>query len=148
MDGFPGFYRGPCASCVPSHLHCSGSSLFWLLVSLGLVGSGVLPATHVGTRPGTALISFCTVRLQTLCAAYSLAALYLSATSGPDLGELPNFWGSMVSHHAPIPKNGSGNQQQLALFSRPNLFLNLCTFPFVLSLSLLPHLLYTPLFVS
>ena len=28
------------------------------------------------------------------------------------LGELPSFWGSMVSLHAPNPRKGSGNQQQ------------------------------------
>ena len=28
------------------------------------------------------------------------------------LGELLRFWGSMVSRHAPIPRKGSGNQQQ------------------------------------
>ena len=33
-------------------------------------------------------------------------------TSGPDPGELPGFWGSMVFRHAPIPRKGSGNQQQ------------------------------------
>ena len=48
----------------------------------------------------------------TLCAAHSLATLCLSTTSGPDLGELPGFWGSMVSRHAPIPRKGSSNQQQ------------------------------------
>ena len=33
-------------------------------------------------------------------------------TSGPDPGELPGFWGSMVFRHAPIPRKGSGKQQQ------------------------------------
>ena len=35
--------------------------------------------------------------------------------SGPDPGELPGFWGSMVFRHAPIPRKGSGNQQQQIL---------------------------------
>ena len=64
------------------------------------------------TRPRTSLISFCTVHLRTLCAAHSLVTLCLSMTSGPDPGELPGFWGSMVFRHAPIPRKGSGNQQQ------------------------------------
>ena len=64
------------------------------------------------TRPRTSLISFCTVQLRTFCAAHSLATLCLFMTSGPDLGELPGFWGSMVFRHAPIPRKGSGNQQQ------------------------------------
>ena len=60
----------------------------------------------------TPLISFCTVQLRTLCAAHSLATLCLFTISGPDPGELPGFWDSMVSHHAPIPQKGSGKQQQ------------------------------------
>ena len=64
------------------------------------------------TRPRTPFISFCTVQLQTLYVAHSLATLCLCMTSGPDPGELPGFWGSMVFHHAPIPWKGSGKQQQ------------------------------------
>ena len=64
------------------------------------------------TRPRTLLISFCTVQLWTLCTAHSLANLCLFTTSGQDPGELPGFWGSMVFCHAPIPRKGSGNQQQ------------------------------------
>ena len=33
-------------------------------------------------------------------------------TSGPDPGEFPGFWGSIVFRHQPIPRKGSGNQQQ------------------------------------
>ena len=36
----------------------------------------------------------------------------LFTISGPGLGELPGFLGSMVSRHAPISRKGSGNQQQ------------------------------------
>ena len=64
------------------------------------------------TRPRTPLISFCTVQLRTLCAAHSLATVYLFTTSGPDPGELLGFWGSMVFRHAPILQTGSGKQQQ------------------------------------
>ena len=66
----------------------------------------------VGTRPRTSLISFCTVQLRTLYAAHSLATLCLSTTSGSDLGELPDFLGSLDFCHAPIPRKGSGKQQQ------------------------------------
>ena len=69
-------------------------------------------AAPVDTRSRISLISFCTVQLRTLCAAHSLATLCLCMTSGPDPGELPGFWGSMVFRHAPIPRKGSGNQQQ------------------------------------
>ena len=68
------------------------------------------------TRLRTPLISFCTVQLWTLCAAHSLATLYLCTTSGPDPGELPGFWGSTVFRHAPIPRKGPGKQQQHQIF--------------------------------
>ena len=40
------------------------------------------------------------------------APLTLWRLSGPDLGEFPGLWGSMVFRHASIPRKGSGNQQQ------------------------------------
>ena len=83
-----------------------------VLISLGSAESKILRAAPVDTRPRTPLISFCTVHLRTLCAAHSLATLCLSTTSGPDPGELPGFWGSMVFRHVPIPRKGSGKQQQ------------------------------------
>ena len=79
---------------------------------LGLAESRILPAAPVGTRPRTPLISFCTVQLRTLCAAHSLATFCLFTTSGPDLGELPGFWGSIVFRHALIPRKGSGNNNK------------------------------------
>ena len=97
------------ARCVLSRLRCNGHSL---LISLGLAESTILPAAPVDTRPRTFLISSCTVQLRTLCTACSLTNLCLSMTSGPDPGELPGFWGSMVFHHALIPRKGSGKQQE------------------------------------
>ena len=81
-------------------------------MSLGLPELRILPAAPVGTRPRTPLISLCTVQLRTLWAAHSLATPNLFTTSGPDPGELPGFLGSMVFRHAPIPRKGSGKQQQ------------------------------------
>ena len=86
------------------------TAFFYVLTSLELAESRTLPAAPVDTRPSTSLISFCTVQLRTLCAAHSLVTLCLCTTSGPDPGELPGFWGSMVFRHAPIPRKGSGNQ--------------------------------------
>ena len=83
-----------------------------VLISLGLAELKILPAAPVDTRPRTPPISFCTVQLQILCATHSLATLCLSTTSGPDPGELPGFWCSMVFRHAPIPRKGLGKQQQ------------------------------------
>ena len=82
------------------------------LISLGLAESRILHAAPADTRPSTSLISFCTVQLRTICAAHSLATFCLSTSFGQGPGELPGFWGSMVFPHAPIPRKGSGNQQQ------------------------------------
>ena len=80
------------------------TAFFWVLISLGLAESRILPAVRADTRPRTPLISFCTVQLRSVCAAHSLTTLYLFTTSGPGPGELPGFWGSMVFRHAPIPR--------------------------------------------
>ena len=88
------------------------TAFFWVLISLGLAESRILSAAPVDTRPGTPIISFCTVQLRALCAAHSLATLCLFTTSGPDPGEYHGYWGSMVFRHAPIPQKGSGKQQQ------------------------------------
>ena len=88
------------------------TAFFSVLISLGLAKSRILHAAPVNTRARTPLISFCTVQLRTLCAAHSLATLCLSTTPGPGPGELPGFWGSMVFRHTPIPRKGSGYQQQ------------------------------------
>ena len=86
------------------------------LISLGLAESRILPAVPVDTRPRTPLISFCTVQLRTLCAAHSLATLCLSTTSGPDPGELPGFWGSMVSRHARGRVNNNNKNKKFGPF--------------------------------
>ena len=92
-----------------------------VLIFLGLAESKILPAVPVNTRFRTHFISLCTIQLQTLCAAHSLATLCLSMTSGPDPEELPGFWGSMVFRHSPISRKGSGKQQQMifSIYSQP-----------------------------
>ena len=82
------------------------TAFFWVLISLGLAESRILPAAPVDTRFRTPLISFCTVHLRSVCVAHSLATLCLSTTSGPGPGELPGFWGSMVFRHAPTLGRG------------------------------------------
>ena len=88
------------------------TAFFSVLISLGLAESRILHAAPVDTRPRTPLISFCTVHLRTLYAAHSLATLCLSTTSGPEPGELPGFWGSMLFRQAPIPRKRRSKQQQ------------------------------------
>ena len=65
------------------------TAFFYILISLGLAESRILPAAPGDTRPRTSLISFCTVQLWTHCAAHSLATFCLFTTTGPDPGELP-----------------------------------------------------------
>ena len=83
------------------------TALFYVLISLASAESKILPAAPADTHPRTPLISFCTVQRRTLCAAHPLATVCLSTTSGPEPGELPDFWGSMAFCHAPIPRKGS-----------------------------------------
>ena len=86
------------ARCVLSRLRCNGHSL---LLSSYLSGIG---------RIENPSCSACGHSSQDT--SHSSATLCLSTTSGPDPEELPGFWGSMVFRHAPIPRKGSGNQQQ------------------------------------
>ena len=85
------------------------TAYFYVLISLGLKELRILPAALEDTHPRTPISSFCTVQLPILCATHSLATLCLSTTSGPGPGEFPGFWGSMVFHHALIPRKGSSS---------------------------------------
>ena len=101
------------ARCVLSRVRCNGHSLLLgsYVSRIGRI-ENILPKEPVYTRPRTSLISFFIVQLRTVCAAHSLATLYLFTTSGPDPGKLPGFWGSMVFRHASIPRKGSSKQKQ------------------------------------
>ena len=94
---------------VPSRLCCNGHSLLLSSYVFRIGRIEILHASPADTRPRTPLISFCTIQLRTLSTARSLAILCLSTTFGSGLGEMPSFWGSVVFHHAPIPRKGSGN---------------------------------------
>ena len=100
------------ARCVLSRLRCNGHSLL-LSSYLSRIGRIKNPSCSACGHPSheatTRLISFCTVQLRTLCVARSLAIFCLSTTSGPGPGKLPGFWYLMVFRHAPIPRKGSGN---------------------------------------
>ena len=104
-------HRFPRGICALSSVRCNGHSLLLSSISLGLAELRI-PAAPADARPKTPLISFCTVQLRTLCATYSLVTFCFFTTSGPDSGEFSGCWGSMVFHHAPIPRKRSGNEQQ------------------------------------
>ena len=78
-------------------------------ISLELAESKILLAGLADAHPRTPFISFCTVQLRTLCVALSLTIFSLSTISGLGLRELPGFWGLVVFRRQPIPRKGSGN---------------------------------------
>ena len=95
------------ARCVLSRLRCNGHSL--LLGSyFSRIGRIENPfCSACGTRPRTFLISFCTVQLQTLWR-LSVSVRPLVQTLGSCTASGAP-WSSVMS---PIPRKGSGNQQQ------------------------------------
>ena len=96
--------------CALFRLHCNGHSiLLGSYLSLGLAESRILRAAPGDTLLKTPLVSFSSVQLRTFCSGRSLATLCLSTTLGPGPGGFSGFWGSMVFRHTPIPRKGSGN---------------------------------------
>ena len=95
-------------SLLPS-LQRTQSSVKLFLIFLESAESKIHLAAPADARPKTPLISFCIVRLRTLCVTRCLGIFSLSTTFGPFPGKLPGFWGSMVFRHQPIPRKGSGN---------------------------------------
>ena len=93
--------------CVLFRLRCNGHSLLlgFYLSRIGRIENPLCSACGHLSEDTSHLILHCP-------ATGSLATLYLFTTSGPDVGELPGFWGFMVFRHAPIPRKGSGKQQQ------------------------------------
>ena len=95
------------ACCVLSCLRCNGQSLLLsaYLSGIGRIENPFCNACGHSSQDTSHLILHCP-------ATDSLTTLCLSTTSSPDPGWLPGFWGSMVSHHAHIPRKGSGKQPQ------------------------------------
>ena len=96
------------ARCVLSRLSCNGQSLLLgsYVSRIGRTENPSCSASGHSSQNTSHLVLHCS-------ATDSLATLFLFTTSGPDPGELLGFWGSMVFRHAPpIPRKGSGKQQQ------------------------------------
>ena len=91
------------ARCVLSRLRCNGHSLLLgsYLSRIGRIENPSCSACGHSSQDISHLILHCP-------ATDSLATLCLFTTSGPDPGELPGFWGSMVFRQAPIPSEGVG----------------------------------------
>ena len=101
------------ARCVLSRLRYNGHSLLLnsYLSRIGRIENPSCSACGHSSQDTSYLILHCPLR--TFCAAHSLATLCLSTTSALNPGELPGFWDSMVFRHAPIPRKGSGDQQDI-----------------------------------
>ena len=94
------------ARCVLSRLRCNEHSLLLgsYLSRIGIVENPSCSACGHSSQDTTHFILH--------CPATDSLRRSLSTTSGPGPGEFPDFWVSMVFRHAPIPRKGSGNQQQ------------------------------------
>ena len=107
------------ARCVLCRLRCNGHSLLLssYLSRIGRIENSYCSACGCLSQDlsfHSALSSYRLFAPLTLC---------LTTISGPGPGELPGFWGSMVFRHAPIPRKGSGNQQQQASWEDIRLYL-------------------------
>ena len=98
------------ARCVLSRLRCNGHSL---LSSSYLSRIGRMENLSRSTCGHSSLSNHSALSSYGLFAPDALWRLCLFMTSGPDLGELPSFWGSMVFRHSPISRKGSGNNNNL-----------------------------------
>ena len=97
---------------VLSLLHCNGHSLLLgsYLSRIGRIENPSCSACGHSSQDTSHLILHCPATDSLRCSLFGNSLSFHD--SGPDPGELPSFWGSMVSRHAPIPRKGSGNQQQ------------------------------------
>ena len=100
------------ARCVLSRLRCNGHSLLLgsYLSRIGRIKNPSCSACGHSSQDISHLILHCPATDSLRRSLFGTLCLFM--TSGPDPGELPGFWGSMVFHHAPIPRKGSGKQQQ------------------------------------
>ena len=92
------------ARCVLSRLRCNGHSLLLgsYVSRIGRIENPSCSACGHSSQDTSHLILHCP-------ATDSLRRLLF----GPEPGELPGFWGSMVFLHAPIPRKGLGKQHVL-----------------------------------
>ena len=101
------------ARCVLSRLRCNGHSLLLssYLSRIGRIENPSCSARGHSSQDTSHLILHCpaTDSLHRSLFGGSLSSLRPLVQA---LEKFPSFWGSMVFHHAPIPRKGSGKQQQ------------------------------------
>ena len=100
------------ARCVLSRLRCNGNSLPLgsYLSRIGRIENPSCSACGHSSPDTSHLILHCPATDSLRRSLFGDSCLF--TTSGPDPGELLDFWGSMVFRHVPIPRKGSGNHQQ------------------------------------
>ena len=93
------------ARCVLSHLRCNGHSLLLssYLFRFGRIENPSCSACGHSSQDTSHLILHCPAS-DSLRRSLFGDSLSLSTTSGPGLGELPGFWGSMVFHHPSLER--------------------------------------------
>ena len=92
---------------LPRHARCVLSRLRYNEHSLRL-GSYFSRIGRIENRSCSACGHFSSHSALSSCGLFAPLTLWrlsVSTTSGPDPGELPGFWGSMVFRHAPIPRS-------------------------------------------
>ena len=97
------------ACCVLSRLRCNGHSLLLgsYVYRIGRIENSSCSACGHSSQDTFHLILHCPAT-----DSFYRSLFGDSTSSGPGPGQLPGYLGSMVFRHAPIPRKGSGNQQQ------------------------------------
>ena len=100
------------ARCVLSRLRCNGHSLLLgsYLSRIGRIENPSCSACGHSSQDTSHLILHCPATDSLHRSLFGDSLSLYDLWSRP--WEFPGFWGSMVSRHAPIPRKGSGNQQQ------------------------------------
>ena len=98
------------ACCVLSRLRCNGHNLLLssYLSRIVRIENPSCSACGHSSQDTSHLILHCPAT-DSLRRSHFGDFLSLSTISGPGIGELPGFWGSMVFVYAPIPRKRSGN---------------------------------------
>ena len=110
------------ARCVLSRLRCNGHSLLLgsYLSRIGRIENPSCSACGHSSQDISHLVLRCPAMDSLRRSLFGDSLSLYDLWSSP--GGLPSLWGSIVFHYAPIPRKGSGNQQQQQqhVFTREN----------------------------